>query len=102
MGDLNLIETPKIFWENTYRQNINKMIGVGYRYTVDRQIAEDLAHDAFMIAYEKVSSFEGKGPFEAWLRRIVVNVCLQYIRQQNKKKYLGDWLQNETNTVEAH
>lgn len=100
MEDSNLIETPAAFWENTYRQNINKMIGVGYRYTVNRQVAEDLAHDAFMIAYEKVGSFKGEGPFEAWLRRIVVNVCLQYIREQNKKKYLNDWLQNETATEE--
>jgi len=100
MGDSNLIETPKTFWETTYRQNINKMIGVGCRYTVNRQIAEDLAHDAFMIAYEKVSSFEGKGPFEAWLRRIVVNRCLQYIREQHKKKYLDDWLQNDIHTME--
>ncbi len=64
----NLIVASKIFWERTYRQNINKLIGIGYRYTTDREIAEDLAHDAFLLAYEKVGEFEGKGPFEAWLR----------------------------------
>ncbi len=97
-----MLETSKSFWENTYKQNINKMIGVAYRYTDDRQIAEDLAHDAFIIAYEKVSSYEGKGPFEAWLRKIMVNVCLQYLREQNKKKYWNDYLHNETDIVETY
>ncbi|MCE6989803.1 RNA polymerase sigma factor [Dyadobacter sp. CY323] len=77
------------FWENTYRQNISKMIGVCWRYTQDRQTAEDLAHDAFVVAIGKVSSFENKGPFEAWLRRIVVNVALQHLRQQKIREKLA-------------
>lgn len=62
------------FWEATYRQNFAKLIGVCCRYTRDRAAAKDLAHDAFWIAIAKVSSFENKGPFDAWLRRIVVNI----------------------------
>lgn len=72
------------FWEVTYRQNIAKIIGVCCRYTQNRQTAEDLAHDAFLLAIDKVSSFENKGPFEAWLRRIAVNVALQYLREQKR------------------
>lgn len=74
------------FWEVTYRQNIARMIGVCCRYTQNRETAEDLAHDAFLIAIDKVSSFENRGPFEAWLRRIVVNVALQYLRNQKKNQ----------------
>lgn len=74
------------FWEITYRQNIAKMIGVCCRYTQNRQTAEDLAHDAFLLAIDKVSSFENKGPFEAWLRRIAVNVSLQYLREQKRQE----------------
>ncbi|SKB87573.1 RNA polymerase sigma factor [Dyadobacter psychrophilus] len=76
------------FWESIYRQNIAKMIGVCWRYTQDRQTAEDLAHDAFVVAINKASSFENKGPFEAWLRRIVVNVALQYLRERKKSDNL--------------
>ena len=74
------------FWEVTYRQNIARMIGVCCRYTQNRETAEDLAHDAFLIAIDKVSSFENRGPFEAWLRRIVINVALQYLRDQKKNQ----------------
>lgn len=100
MEHSNLIEASKTFWEKAYRQNINKLIGVGYRYTTDREIAEDLAHDAFLLAYEKVGEFEGKGPFEAWLRRIMVNQCLQYLRDQQKQKYITDYLQHEVENNE--
>lgn len=100
MEHSNSIAASKTFWEKTYHQNINKLIGIGYRYTTDRQIAEDLAHDAFLLAYEKVDEFEGKGPFEAWLRRIMVNQCLQYLREQRKQKYIADYLQHEVETNE--
>lgn len=89
------------FWEQTYQENINKLIGIGYRYTTNREIAEDLAHDAFTTAYQKAATFEGRGPFEAWLRRIMVNHCLHYLREQNKKKYLHDWLQNSAHIMET-
>lgn len=97
-----MIETTNKFWEEIYYQNIKKMIGICYRYTYDSQLAEDLAHDAFVLAYQKVTSFEGKGPFEAWLRRIVVNVCLQHIREKSKEKYLHDCLSNEADAMDTH
>ncbi|GAB4029939.1 RNA polymerase sigma factor [Spirosoma gilvum] len=89
------------FWEATYRQSIAKMIGLCYRYTYDRQIAEDLAHDAFLIAIDKSASFENKGPFDAWLRRIVVNVALQYLREQKKQKAHQVGIAYEISSVEV-
>lgn len=96
-----MIETSKTFWERIYSQNIKKMIGICYRYTSNQEIAEDLAHDAFVIAMEKSSSYEGKGPFEAWLRRIVVNVSLGFLREQSKKSYLNDLLSKNEDSMEV-
>ena len=95
-----MIETTNKFWEEIYHQNIKKMIGICYRYTYDSKLAEDLAHDAFVLAYQKVAGFKGKGPFEAWLRRITVNVCLQHIRERSKEKSVTDFLSNEAVTME--
>lgn len=82
-----------------YSRNIGKMISICYRYTANRQLAEDLAHDAFLKAMDKAESFEGRGHFEAWLRKIVVNQALQYLRDQKKKKQTDDWLQHERSAV---
>jgi RNA polymerase sigma factor (sigma-70 family) len=95
-----LIEATDKFWETAYRQNIGKMIGICYRYTTNRQLAEDLAHDAFLKAIDKSASFEGKGCFDAWLRRIVVNHVLQYMRDQRKKEYFDDWIQHESSVLQ--
>lgn len=70
------------FWTKAYNRNIDKLTGVCYRYVADRQLAEDLAHDAFMAAMEKSDSFRGTGQFDAWLRRITVNTALQHLRNQ--------------------
>lgn len=83
-----------------YSRNIRKMIGICYRYTSNRQLSEDLAHDAFLKAIDKSSGFEGRGSFDAWLRRIVVNHALQYIRDQKKRIPIDDWLQHESNVEE--
>ena len=73
-----------------YRKNIEKMIGVCYRYVLDRPTAEDLAHDAFLTAIEKADTFRGLGSFEGWLMRIASNNALLYLRNQGRILPLGD------------
>lgn len=82
--------STKEFWKKAYQNNIGKLIGICYRYTRNYQLSEDLAHDAFLKAIDKSGTFEGKGKFEAWLRRIVVNHTLQYFRDRKKETYLND------------
>jgi RNA polymerase sigma factor (sigma-70 family) len=94
-----LTESTEKFWETVYNRNIGKMIGICYRYTANRQLSEDLAHDAFLKAINKSGGFEGRGSFEAWLRKIVVNHVMQQIRDQ-KRKHAGYWLQ-ESNVAET-
>ncbi len=66
------------------------MTGICYRYVASRQIAEDLVHDAFLLAMEKSAGYKGKGCFEAWLRRITINVAIQYLRDQKKEKHIDN------------
>ena len=82
-----LIKLSNEFWTRTYETNIGKLIGICYRYTGNHQLSEDLTHDAFLKAIEKAGSFRGDGNFDAWLRRIVVNHVLQYLREQKKHPY---------------
>ena len=97
-----MTEPTQNFWETTYKQNIGKMLGICYRYVRDKQIAEDLAHDAFLQAIDKSSTYKGEGYFDAWLRKIVVNVALQYLRDQKKKEYHNEWIQYENENMNAN
>ncbi|MDO1451245.1 sigma-70 family RNA polymerase sigma factor [Rhodocytophaga aerolata] len=91
-----MIDSTEKFWDTIYRQNIRKLTGICYRYTASYPLAEDLAHDAFLKAMDKSASFQGKGCFEAWLRRIVVNHVLQYLRERKNKTYIDVCMQPES------
>ncbi len=73
------------FWKASYNRNIKKMIGICFRYIPNLEIAQDLAHDAFLKAIDKSETFKGTGNFDAWLRRITVNTAIQYTRDKQKR-----------------
>jgi len=75
----------KIDWDGVYQKQSGELIAVAYRYVRDRQRAEDLVQDAFVVATQKADRFLGKGTFEAWLRKIVVNECLMSLRNSRLK-----------------
>jgi len=45
------------------------------------ETAMDLTQDAFLRAYQSLGHFRGEAKFTTWLRRIVTNVCLDYLRK---------------------
>ena len=83
-----MIPPTKEFWTQAYQTNIARLTGICYRYTGNRQLSEDLAHDAFLKAIEKWRSFRGDGNFDAWLRRIVDNLVLQHLWDHKRHPYL--------------
>ena len=44
--------------------------------------AEDITQEAFLRAYRALPRFRGEASVYAWLYRITVNLCLNYLRQQ--------------------
>lgn len=59
------------------------MFGVVRRYVNDRAAAEDLLHDGFVTLYTKIGDWRGEGSFDAWCRRIFVNVALSFLRKRS-------------------
>src|SRR5690349_13255785 len=64
-----------------------KMYGVCFRYVKDSMEAEDILVTAFTKILEKIEQFKNEGSFEGWIRRIVVNESLTYLRR-NRSMYL--------------
>jgi RNA polymerase sigma-70 factor (ECF subfamily) len=54
------------------------------------QAADDLAQETFIRAYGALSRFEGGRSLSAWLHRIAVNACLNYLRAARREEPLGD------------
>lgn len=77
----------RIAQKKLYEQYSGKMMGVCLRYCKDKETAKDLLHDGFLKIYTHLDSFEGKGSFEGWMRRIMINTALEYLRKQNDEGY---------------
>lgn len=76
--------------QKIYTQFAPKMLGVCRQYIKDLHHAEDLMITAFMKVFTNLKNFENKGSFEGWIRRIMVNECISYIRVHKKVSYSED------------
>lgn len=56
------------------------MMGVCLRYCRNREEAEEVLQEGFMQVFKAIRQYRGEGPFEAWVRRIMVNSALRKIR----------------------
>lgn len=70
-----------------YEKYSGKMFALCLRYIKEHSEAEDTMIQGFMKAFSKIDQFKQEGSFEGWLRRIMVNESLTYIRR-NKSMYL--------------
>ena len=60
-----------------------KMLGVCRQYVKDVHHAEDLMLSGFLKVFTHLSKFKNEGSFEGWIRRIMVNTCISYLRKKN-------------------
>ena len=58
--------------------------------TSNAALADDLAQDTFIRAWDKLYSFSGQGKFLSWLMKIAYNEFLQTLRSQKRDKRLAD------------
>ena len=80
-----------------------QMFGVCKRYVKSHEDAEDVLIDAFFKVLTNLGQYKGTGSFEGWIRRIVVNEALMFLRKRhnfNMMVEIGDWDKPTTVTVE--
>lgn len=66
-----------------YKLYSKAMFNVCYRMMNNREEAEDVLQEAFTQAFMKLDSYRYESVFGAWLKRIVINTC---INAKNKRK----------------
>jgi len=58
------------------------MFNICYRMMNNREMAEDMLQEAFTEAFHKLESFRYESTFGAWLKRIVLNKCINEIKRK--------------------
>ncbi len=71
------------------------MLGVCRQYIRDVQFAEDVMVHSFVKVFKNLSSFEGRGSFEGWIRKIMVRESISHLRKKQFVVYDDDILENQ-------
>ena len=69
-------------------------MAVSRRYSKDQSSSKDVLQEALIHILNSISSYEEKGSFEGWMKRIVINIAIKYFRNKSFK--------NELYTIEDH
>ena len=97
------VENNRLAQQQIYTQFSPKMLGVCRQYVKDIHQAEDIMITAFMKVFTNLKNFQHKGSFEGWIRRIMVNECISFIRVEKKLKYIEDetYMEEGFNNIES-
>ena len=69
-----------------YRERV---YGVVYHMTSNREDAADLTQDAFIKAFQSINRFQGQSSFFTWLYRIAVNSTLSHLRKNRLRTFFS-------------
>ena len=97
------VENNRHAQQKIYSKFAPKMLSVCRQYIKDVHQAEDIMITAFMKVFTNMKNFENKGSFEGWIRRIMVNECISFIRVDKKVKFIEDenYTEGSFNNIES-
>ena len=112
---LELVEQCKANDRNAqlmlYRKYCQGMFCVAMRFLKNENDAEDVLQESFIKAFQRIHQFKGEVTFGAWLKRIVVNGCIDFLKSKKQRmveldeSYMHvadeeDWKVNDTIDLE--
>lgn len=71
-----------------YEEYAETMLGICYRYTKSMADAEDVMQEGFVKVFRNLSQFKFEGELGGWIRRIMVNTALNFLKKN--KLYQAD------------
>ena len=80
--------------EQLFKLFYSKMMIVCMRYARDEDEASDILQDGFLKVFSKLDKYDYKGSFEGWIRRIMVNTAIDYVRKKKNDFILMNENQN--------
>lgn len=71
-----------------YDRYVPKLLSICLRYTGNHEDAKDVLHDGFLKIIGNIGQFKSRNEnsLEAWMKKIIVNTALNFLRSSNKEK----------------
>jgi RNA polymerase sigma factor (sigma-70 family) len=67
-----------------YNRYSPKMLAVCYRFAHNREDAEDMLQEGFIKVFSQMHTFQSKGAFEGWIRRVIVHTCINNLKKNKR------------------
>jgi len=84
------LKGDRICQEQLYTMFSTRMFGLCLQYADNQDDAADILQEGFIKVFRKLGQFGGKGSFEGWIRRIMINTALERYRSQVRLYPLTD------------
>lgn len=66
-----------------------RLFGVIYNMTANREDAADLTQDSFIKAFQSINRFQGQSSFFSWLYRIAINSTYTHLRKSKLRSFFS-------------
>ena len=85
-SDIEIIEQVLKGNTNAYTYIVNKyknyVFTIAYRFTKNREDAEDVSQEIFIKIYKHLGSYKGEAKFSTWIYTIITTSCISYLRKK--------------------
>ena len=82
------------YQEILYRRYSRKMYGICLSYAGERDLAQDMLHDAYLKVFRTIGQFNQQGSLEGWIRRVVTHTAIDLLRKKQRlDHYITDEMQ---------
>jgi RNA polymerase sigma factor (sigma-70 family) len=82
-----------------YEQFAEQMLGVCYRYTKSLDDAEEVLQLGFIKVFQFLHQFRSDGDLGAWIRRIMVNTAISYLKRKPQYQVELSFLDHQMHPV---
>ncbi len=83
------------------RRHGSAVRGLLRRMGADPALADDLAQDAFLAAFEQIADFRGEGTFQAWVKRIAARLYVKRWRRDVRLDVVAETPEAEQDPAEG-
>jgi RNA polymerase sigma-70 factor, ECF subfamily len=93
--------------EALYRSCYKVFMKICMRYTDSYDDAANVLQEAFIKIFMRIEAYKGTGDFVGWMKRIVVNTAIDYVRKEKTQGHISmpevpDVMENETQDEEKY
>lgn len=73
-------KAQKQLYESFYRFGLSICV----RYVADLEVAQELLNDSYLKVFTSIEKYNQDMIFVTWFKRIIVNTCIDYLRNSNR------------------